>query len=168
MYGFDEVNDIAALGMRDIEAWLSTLPQTLKVRNVEADAHYQARDIDLLWFTRQRPGGYGVEVKVDRYHQTGNFFFETHSNLERNAPGCFMYTEAELLFYYFIASRHLYILPMPATRAWFLRTIDRYKVRDTTTPLGGGHYYTTRGRLVPRQQVMEAIAGARELVLPGG
>lgn len=165
-YSFETASRVAARGMRLIEAWLWSLPQTVGTENVEADPHYQKGDIDLLWFTERCPRGYSVEVKVDRFHHTGNFFFETHSNVERGTPGCFLYTEAALLFYLFVETRLLYILPMPATRDWFVERMEHYPVRDTRTPIGGGRFYTTRGRLVPRDEVMHSVAGARVVSLP--
>lgn len=165
MYNFNEVNRVAALGMSDIEKWLKTLPETVAVENVEDDAKYREADIDLIWKTKKKPDGHKVELKVDRYHKTGNFFFETHSNVERNTPGCFMYTEADLLFYYFIEVRQLYILPMLLTREWFEKNINQFRVRDTHTPVGQG-FYTTRGRLVKRELVMKSISNARLFNLP--
>ncbi len=146
---------VAQRAAADIDAWLRSLPQTLNVQNVENDPHFQQMDVDLLWTTDKR--SYQVEIKGDRWHQTGNFFFETHSNWEKGTPGCFLYTEADLLFYYFVVPRHLYILPMPATREWFLANQQRFKERATTTPIGNYDYYTTVGRLVPITIVLQQV-----------
>ncbi|WP_292877660.1 hypothetical protein [Nostoc sp. NMS1] len=100
------------------------------------------------------------EIKGDRWNKTRNLFFETHSNLERGTPGCFMYTEADWLFYYFVNTRQLYRLPMPKTREWFLITMRRFRERTTTTPVGSS-YYTTVGRLVPITTVMLEVAGIK-------
>ena len=137
-----------------IETWLCSLPQTLQIQNVEADPAYQQLDVDLLWTTNK--ACYQVEIKGDRWHKTGNFFFETHSNKEKGTPGCFLYTQADLLFYYFIVPRDLYILPMPSTRHWFLAHKQRFKERSTTTPIGY-EYYTTVGRLVSIATVLEEV-----------
>ncbi|MEW6499503.1 MAG: hypothetical protein AB1589_44625, partial [Cyanobacteriota bacterium] len=69
-----------------------------------------------IWATQK--GEVLVEVKGDRWNRTNNFFFETHSNLEKGTMGCFLYTEADWLFYYFVNTRLLYKLPMPKTRDW--------------------------------------------------
>jgi hypothetical protein len=154
---------VAQRAAADIEAWLRGLPQTQAVVNVEDDPAYRARDIDLLWTTQKRC--YEVEIKGDRWHQTGNFFFETHSNREKGTPGCLLYTQADLLFYYFVEPRILYILPMLATRAWFMPRLNQFKERSTTTPVGSGRYYTTVGRLVPIHTLIAAIPDIRRFCL---
>ncbi len=158
MYAFNDVNTLASLGTKHLETWLSSRKETTKVVNVEEDARYRQLDVDLLWATKRNPKGYRVEVKVDRYYGTGNFFFETHSNVEKNTPGCFLYTEADLLFYYFIEPRHLFVLPMPRTRVWFLEHKRDFRVKATTTPVSNS-FYTTRGRLVPRNRVLAEVPG---------
>lgn len=148
--------EVAKLATADICAWLCSQPKTIKVVNVEDNPDYQHRDIDLIWVTQT--GDILVEVKGDRWNRTNNFFFETHSNLEKGTPGCFMYTEADWLFYYFINTRLLYKSPMPKTRDWFGITMNRFRERSTTTPVENSHY-TTVGRLVPITTVMLEVPG---------
>ncbi len=162
MYGMSEGVRVANQAARDIEAWLRAQTTTVDVRNVELDPDYQRVDVDLLWTTAKR--AWKVEIKGDRKHHTGNFFFETQSNRERGTPGCFLYTEADLLFYYFVVPRNLYVLPMPATREWFLSTSHLFREASTTTPVGRG-WYTTVGRLVPISAVMRAIPSVRRYEL---
>jgi len=149
---------VAARASTEIEAWLREWHGTVNVENVEGDPEYQAKDIDLLWATIVRD--YTIEIKADRWHETGNFFFETVSNKERGTPGCFLYTEADFLFYYFPGPRTLYILPMPRTRAWFLANIERFAEKETTTPVGNEHY-TTVGRVVPIEVVVRDVEGVK-------
>ncbi len=149
---------IAERASTEIEAWLREWSGTVNVQNVEGDPEYQARDIDLLWSTFLRD--YTIEIKADRWHETGNFFFETTSNKEKGTPGCFLYTQADFLFYYFTTPRTLYILPMPRTRTWFTAHLDRFAERETTTPIGNEHY-TTIGRLVPIEAVLNAVNGVK-------
>ncbi len=156
-YSMQEGLSVAQLATQDIEEWLRSLPQTRSVENVEGDPRYQAQDVDLIWTTSR--GRYRVEIKGDRWHGTGNFFFETMSNQERGTLGCFLYTEADLLFYYFVEPRELYILPMPATREWFLANRVRFRQSSTTTDLGRGRTYTTVGHLVPIQAVLAEVEG---------
>jgi hypothetical protein len=73
--------------------------------------------------TRRR--AYKIEIEGDRWHTTGNFFFETYSNQEKATPGCFLYTQADLVFCYFVEPHLLYILSgasstQPTTRQWAL------------------------------------------------
>ncbi len=115
----------------EIEAWLREWHGTVNLENVEGDPDYQKIDVDLLRTTITRD--YTIEIKADRWHETGNFFFETLSNREKGTPGCFLYTEADFLFYYFPEPRTLYILPMLRTRQWFLADFERFKEREATT-----------------------------------
>lgn len=153
-----EGSRLAERASTEIEAWLWEWPDTVLVENVEGDPAFQTRDIDLLWATNVRD--YTIEIKADHWHETGNFFFETVSNKERGTPGCFLYTEANFLFYYFTVPRTLYILPMPRTRAWFTADPSRFAERETTTPVGHDHY-TTVGRLVPIATVLAEVPGVK-------
>jgi hypothetical protein len=164
-YTMAEAADVARQAARDIEAWLRGLSQTLDVLNVEDDAAYQQADVDLLWTTQK--GRYKVEIKGDRLHQTGNFFFETVSNAQKATPGCFLYTEADLLFYYFVSTGILYILPVPETRGWFKQHMTEFQERSTNTPVGED-YYTTIGRLVPIKRVVREVEGVRSYELKAG
>jgi len=151
---------------RELKAWLWTRPETLDVHNVEDDPAYRKMDVDLLWITEK--ACYKVEIKADRLgHQTGNFFFETASNKEKGTPGCFLYTEADLFFYYFTQTRQLTILPMPAARAWFVPRQDQFPKRETTTPVGSEHY-TTVGRLVPVEILSREVKGVWKARIPKG
>jgi hypothetical protein len=156
--------EVARRATRDIEAWLHTLSNTCAVRNVENNPDYQNIDVDLLWTTTKQE--WKVEIKGDRLHHTGNFFFEVESNHERGTPGCFLYTQADLLFYYFVVPRDLYILPMPATRDWFKPRMGDFRKATTTTPIGR-RWYTTVGRLVPISAVERAISSVMHYRLPG-
>jgi len=158
-YSMTDALEVAHLSAQKITAWLWTRPETVDVHNVEHEPHYQSLDVDLLWVTGKQC--YQVEIKADRWEKTGNFFFETHSNLERDTPGCFLYTQADLLFYHFVNTGALYILPVPETRSWFLERLHTFEERATRTSLGGpaGGQYTTVGRLVPIQQVVAAVPG---------
>jgi hypothetical protein len=148
---------------RDLHAWLSADPHTVRVRNVEDDPDWHRVTVDLIWKARRR--AYRIKVKGNRWHTTGNFFFETHSNKEKATPGCFPYTQADLVFCYFGEPHLLYILPMPATRDWFLANSAHFRERATTTPVGD-ETYTTVGCLVPIQVVLREVAGVKKKQLP--
>lgn len=158
-YTMRESVDVSRQAARQIEAWLAARPRVLHVLNVEAEPEYQRLDIDLIVVTTS--GRYTVEIKGDRWHQTGNFFFETNSNQEKGTAGCFWLTAADYLFYYFVEPRWLYILPMPATRNWFEAAQERFPPRATTTAAGRGKHYTTVGRLTPVSVVMAEVPGAK-------
>ena len=148
---------VTAIAMEEIQSWLGARPKTLTVRDVSSEHEYQRIDVDLLVTTPT--GEFKLEIKGDRWDGTGNFFFETVSNREKGTPGCFLYTQADFLLYYFVKSRELYILPMRAARHWFAIHEQRFPERATTTPLANGRHYTTVGRLVPIKQAAQEIAG---------
>lgn len=150
---------IAEQAAKDIEAWLRSKKISIEVLNVENDETYQAADIDLLWKTTL--GDKTIEIKGDTYHRTGNFFLETLSNKERNTPGCFMYTEADFVYYYFVLIKKLYILPMPKTRLWFMDHLDQFSEKATQTIVGNGAHYTTVGRLVPIETLLQNVEGVK-------
>lgn len=159
MYGMDDTLPVAQQAAMDIEAWLQQKPETVNIRNVELEPAYQKINVDLIWTTHK--DSYRVEIKGDRYDHTGNFFFETDSNKEKGTQGCFLYTQADLLFYYFIKPRTLYILPMPATRDWFVANMNRFQKKQTRTTVGN-NYYTTVGRLVPIVVVMAEVQDVKQ------
>lgn len=156
-HDFHSTQRLATCAAGELAVWLEADPRTRRVTNVEADVRYQAMDVDLLWETDA--GEHKVEIKADRHDQSGNFFFETESNREAGTPGCFLYTQADFIFYYFIGARRLYVLPMPATRDWFNARRARFREVTARTPVRGG-FYTTAGRLVKVDEVMVAGVGA--------
>jgi hypothetical protein len=145
-----------------IARWLRSLPETVAVADVEDQPSWQEVDVDLLWIYQDANLDLctvRIEVKADRWDTSGNFFFETVSNQGRGSEGCFLYTEADYVYYYFINSQRLFILPMPQTRDWFLRETE------TSTPTQDGDFYITVGRLVPIDVVVREVPGVREVRL---
>ena len=129
-----------------------------EIHDVQEDPRFQQRGVDLLWQRSNAPV-VGVEVKGDRQARRGNYFFELISNMERETPGCFLYSSADLLLYVFLSPRQLHQLPLPATREWFLSRASRFELRSTQTRIGSKSY-TTVGALVPVREVLSQVAGA--------
>lgn len=138
-------------------ALLTELSPGCLVHDVQADPRFQHRGVDLLW-DRPGEGVLGVEVKGDRNAHRGNYFFELVSNLEKDTPGCFLYSEADLMVYAFLATQEVHVLPLPKVRAWFLAEAARYPLRHTRTRTGKV-LYTTVGALVPVKDVLAAGLG---------
>lgn len=152
-YHMNDTNALAQQASEEITNWLISrqqqgLNQINNIENVEDNPAYQALDIDLL-VNLNNDNQFSIEIKADRYHTTGNFFFETVSNLERNTEGCFLYTQANYIFYYFIEIQRLYVLTMPEVRNWFVEHQEEFRQVATQTNVGNGNYYTTVGKLVP-------------------
>ncbi|SFG43264.1 hypothetical protein SAMN05421739_102503 [Pontibacter chinhatensis] len=163
-----DASEIANRAASAIERKLWSQPSTVDVVNVEDDAAYQSKDIDILWRRKLEDGSIKtikIEVKGDRHYYTGNYFLETISNESKGTPGCFMYTEADFVYYYFVDEGELHILPMPATRDWFKKHLSQFKERKTSTPVGNGKHYVTVGRLVPRHVVLANVPGVKILKL---
>jgi hypothetical protein len=159
--------DIARQAAKDVTHFLHTFfvpplwPRTVAVHNVEEDRAYQAYDVDLLWTLLGKNGRLRtipLEIKGDRYHKTGNFFFETMSNEGKGTTGCFLYTKAVWLFYYFVGNGRLYCLPVDRVRPWFWHQMDHFAERRTSTPVGDDQYVTV-GRLVPITQLLADLPG---------
>ena len=154
---------VAKRAAAEITHFLQTYwPQTVTVHNVEDDASYQVHDVDLLWtvLEKDRLRIIPVEIKGDRYHRTGNFFLETVSNEGKGTPGCFLYSKAEWLFYYFLEVGQLYCLPMDKARPWFVHNLSRFKEQRTSTPTGvANRSYVTIGCLVPIVTLLSEVEG---------
>jgi len=147
------VSKVFERAIKDLTTWLGSLPQTLKLENVVNNADYQKKGVALLLTTDK--GEFKLAISGDKWHKTGNFFFETYSNKEENKPSIFVCGEADWLLYYFITPKTLYMLPMPKTRDWFLANRERFKERSTNNS-------TTVGYLVPIETVIQEIKEVRK------
>lgn len=164
-YEMKETLKVAEKASREIEDYLRSFKETIDVINVENDKRFQTMDVDLLWVYLYNGSleTKKIEVKGDRYPHTGNFFLETHSNREKGTPGCFMYTEADYLYYYFPDTKEVNIMPVKKSREWFIENINRFTEKPLRTKVGDG-YYTSAGRLVPKE-VMRKEVGIRYKIL---
>jgi hypothetical protein len=134
------------------------------VHDVQEDPRFQQRGVDLLW---ERPGGdvLGVEVKGDRQAgRRGTYFLELISNVEKDTPGCFLYSAADLFAYVFLDRRELHLLPLRAVREWFLARRSEFPLRKAQTRIGR-EGYTTVGASVPARRVLAEVEGVRRATL---
>lgn len=129
-----------------------------RIHDVQDDPRFRHRGVDLLW---ERADGavLGVEVKGDRQGRRKNYFFELVSNLERDTPGCFLYSSADIFLYVFLCERQVHALPLRATREWFLPLARSFPVKHTRTR-AGRESYTTLGAVVPVRLVQASVPGA--------
>lgn len=133
-----------------------------RIHDVQDDPRFQHRGVDLLWDVPGEGGKdrvLGVEVKGDRHGRRGNYFLELISNVEKDTPGCFLYSTADLVLYAFVREREVHQLPLALLREWFLPQARRFPTAQARTRTGKAHY-TTVGALVPVKDVQRAVAGA--------
>ena len=144
--------------------WLLATEPGSRVHDVQEDPRFQHRGVDLLW---ELPSGEvrGIEVKGDRNATRRRYFFELVSNLEKDTPGCFLYSGADLLVYVFLAQGELHVMPLKAVREWFLPRAKSYELRHTFTQTGAIRY-TTVGAVVPVKDVQEAVPEVKYIPLP--
>ena len=141
---------------------MTFLERSARIHDVQDDPRFQHRGVDLLWDVPGQESGdrvLGVEVKGDRHGRRGNYFLELISNVEKDTPGCFLYSTADLVLYAFVREREVHQLPLPALREWFLPQAKRFPTAQARTRAGMAHY-TTVGALVPVRDVQRAVAGA--------
>ncbi len=135
-----------------------------RIHDVQEDPRFQHRGVDLLW---EHADGevLGVEVKGDRQGgRRGNYFLELVSNAEKDTPGCFLYSRADLLAYVFLDRRELHLLPLGPAREWFLARSSEFPLRHARTRVGDAHY-TTVGATVPARRVLAEVPGTRRVTL---
>jgi hypothetical protein len=129
------------------------------VHDVQNDPRFQHRGVDLLW---ERPGQpvLGVEVKGDRQgFRRGTYFFELISNAEKDSPGCFLYSIADLLVYVFVDVQQVHVLQLKAVREWFVSRAKDFPLKTAKTRTGA-NLYTTVGASVPIRAVKKAVPAA--------
>lgn len=130
-YKMSDTDVVGKKGVEVIEKYLKTLLETIDVTNVEHSPAYRTEDIDLIWKrnVEKQVIETTIEVKTDRYTHTGNYFLETVSNESKRTIGCFLYTEADFVYYYFSGLNELHIMPMPESRDWFIRNMEQFNER---------------------------------------
>src|SRR5260370_28091744 len=164
-YSMTGVRGAADRAVELARSYLTRQDSLGQIHDVQEDPRFQERGVDLLW-ERLRAPVLGVEVKGDRQARRGNYFFELISNLERETPGCFLYSSADLLLYVFLSPREVHHLPMPATREWFLARANSFELRSTQSQAGPKRNTTVRV-LVPMQLMLAHVPGAsRSPIVP--
>ncbi|WP_254623907.1 hypothetical protein [Myxococcus sp. CA033] len=149
------VQGAADRAVQHARTWLLETEPGSRVHDVQSDPRFQHRGVDLLW---ELPTGEvrGIEVKGDRNATRRRYFFELVSNLEKDTPGCFLYSGADLLVYVFLSQGELHVMPLKAVRDWFLPRAKEYTLKHAFTQTGAIRY-TTVGAVVPTRDVVEGV-----------
>jgi len=148
------VQGAADRAVQHARAWMLETAPGSRVHDVQEDPRFQHRGVDLLW---ELPTGEvrGIEVKGDRQTRR-RYWFELVSNVEKDTPGCFLYSGADLIVYVFLSQAELHVLPLKDVREWFLPRAKAYALKQTSTKTGAIRY-TTVGAVVPCHEVLEAV-----------
>jgi hypothetical protein len=159
------VQGAADRAVQHARAWLLESAPDSRVHDVQEDPRFQHRGVDLLW---ELPSGEvrGIEVKGDRQTRR-RYWFELVSNVEKDTPGCFLYSGADLLVYVFLSQAELHVLPLKDVREWFLPRAKAYALKHTSTKTGAIRY-TTVGAVVPCHEVLEAVPAVLRVPLKRG
>lgn len=137
-------------GTQIILEYLQKRPHIKEVVDVQDDVLYQEDDIDLLALLNDGSKK-TIEIKVDSYYyKSKNIFWEEKSCVETNASGCFMYSKADLFFYYFYPGDVLYIFPIKKVRKWYLQNQLRFQQKTIKNWRYDKTTYTSLGRIIPR------------------
>lgn len=148
------VQGAADRAVQHARSWMLETAPGSRVHDVQEDPRFQHRGVDLLWELTSGEVR-GIEVKGDRQTRR-RYWFELVSNVEKDTPGCFLYSGADLLVYVFLSQAELHVLPLKDVREWFLPRAKAYALKQTSTKTGAIRY-TTVGAVVPCHEVLEAV-----------
>jgi hypothetical protein len=120
--------DTAKVGKWAVEVIKQFLEQEGKqVEDVQDCKEWQPLDVDLL------VNGQRVEVKGDRYRNTGNLYIETEYN---GKPGCMLFTKSDYLVYYFVNDGRALLIPTKPLQDWVADNVHKYPSHSPRTPSG--------------------------------
>ena len=89
-----------------------------------------------------------VLVRGDRFNN-GHLYVETSTDAEDTPGGSlFLDSPAVYLFYYFLATSELFIIPLAEFRDWVMSNIDSFEARRMAVR-HGEEYRVELGRLIP-------------------
>ena len=160
IYDFKTSNELGKIGEEITEKYLDQSNKVKSYINVTKNKKYKDKDIDFITYMKNGDV-ITVEAKADKVISS-NIFFETISNKEKNTLGCMLKTEADYIFYYFIAFKELYILKRKQYVDWvkkeklYLPGCDykEFYNRATNPETGLTYLYTTGGYIIPKKYIV--------------
>lgn len=152
---FKNSNQYAEVAAAEISKYLESTGWI--VTNVEEDKYYQALDIDLV--ASKDGETCTIEIKADNYgFKTDNYFCETISNISKGTLGCFYATQSDYIFYYFLDTYQLHIIPTAEAQEWLKVNESNYRIHSVkTTGSKGEYWYSNQGRLVKRADLQKSV-----------
>jgi hypothetical protein len=161
-YDFKQCYEVSKIAISIVTRWLMEQKTIISVINVEDDERFQELDVDLLAIVDDSTCKL-IEVKADRY-DTGNFFLELISDVEKDSRGCMLQTKSDYVFYYFTKMHKLYSLSIHYLQKWLIDNRAHYHKKTVETSLKNGRSYHTVGICVPIQNLVK-LGHAKELKL---
>lgn len=161
IYDFKTSNELGKIGEAIAEKYFNQSNKIKSYLDVTKDDIYREKDIDFITYMKNGDV-ITVEAKADKVISS-NIFFETISNKEKNTLGCMLKTEADYIFYYFIAFKELYILKREQYVNWvkkeklYLPGCDykEFNNRAINRETGLTYLYTTGGYIIPKKYIIE-------------
>ena len=161
IHDFKTSNELGKIGEAIAKKYFDQSNKISSYLDVTEDDIYQEKDIDFI-LNMKNGKVITVEAKADKV-PSSNIFFETISNKEKNTLGCMLKTEADYVFYYFLAYKELYILKRKQYVNWvkkeklYLPGCDykEFYNRATDAETGLTYLYTTGGYIIPKKYIIE-------------
>ena len=157
VHNFHESLKVGDKGELIIMNFLEESPNVNAVIDVSGIPDYQEVDVDAI--VKMKTGKeFSIEIKTDTY-TSGNIYYETISAIETGSQGCFLKTEADYIFYYFLNMEVLYILEVDRYQQWFNEREEAFKnmgyQKQVKNSRWDGSHYTSIGYAYP-VSVLEA------------
>ena len=161
IHDFKISNELGKIGEAIAKKYFDQSNKISSYLDVTEDDIYREKDIDFI-LNMKNGNVITVEAKADKV-PSSNIFFETISNKEKNTLGCMLKTEADYVFYYFLAYKELYILKRKQYVNWvkkeklYLPGCDykEFYNRATDAETKLTYLYTTGGYIIPKKYIIE-------------
>ena len=113
----------------------------------------------------RRDGFATVELKSEAEDRTGNMFLEAWSNYPMLTPGWMHSCRAQLLWYYFLASRDLYTMKFRELYDWAITSwnVGKYPMKEQKKH---SQHNVTCGWCVPIQDIQAALRSFEHIIVP--
>jgi hypothetical protein len=144
------------LATKRVEEYLLSREDTFAVSRTEADSIYGDPSYSLVW--HYSPKGQpvqqlGVLVRGDRFMR-GSLWFETSYDVAVSPGGSeLLDSSAHYLFYYFLDSSSLFIIPLPPFRDWVMSNLDSFPADRVVMKRDVGKHRVSSGRFIPLASV---------------
>lgn len=120
----------------------------------------QRRGIDRWFLHRETATESAIDYKADfRAFRTKNAFIETTSVDQRGTPGWAVASQADVILYYVVGSRTIYVLAMEDIRQWLPLWAALFPKKEVKN-----NGYSTWGLLVPLSEIAAVAKKVLEIL----